>query len=154
MARVEDASSAQRERGAANANTQGAAESPEIAEADRREAEAFEAYLEGTGDGAAEFDELRRVLAAVGEMEPVQAPVDFYDQVTRKLRRRRLLSGEAAAAGLVSMPFQVISVLAILAVGALYLLAELDRDQRPLQREPSVKGDSEGKAREVTRGAP
>lgn len=124
------------------ANSIGMGSSAPDEAADEREAEAFEAYLEGAGEGPEDFADLRRVLAVMGEMEPIAAPDDFYDQVSRKLRRRRLLSGEAAAASLVSMPFQVVSVLAILIVAALYLLAEIDRDHRPFERAEPVTGDT------------
>jgi anti-sigma factor RsiW len=103
---------------------------------DGEQAAAFEDYLESSADAREELDELRRVVALVSGLPGVEPPPDFYETLSKKLRRRP--SGpDAVTLTLISLPFQVLSILVILTVAALYMMAELERaPQGGLERDP------------------
>lgn len=98
------------------------------AELGERESQAFEDYLEQDPRAQQEVAELRQIMALVGGLPRVAAPDGFADQVQRRLKRQRLLREPGAAATLVSLPFQVLSIVVILAIATLYMMAQLDRE--------------------------
>jgi anti-sigma factor RsiW len=99
------------------------------------EAEAFAAILAESPETREEFEQLQNMLALVHALPEVEAPADFYDKVAKKIRRRRLMRGESFS--LVSLPFQVLSVMVVLAVGVIYMMLQLDRDPaNALVRDP------------------
>ncbi|NJK32310.1 MAG: hypothetical protein HC927_07810 [Deltaproteobacteria bacterium] len=53
------------------------------------EAESFEQMLASSPEAKREVEDLRRMLTLVRELPPVEAPPDFYENVAKKLRRRR-----------------------------------------------------------------
>jgi anti-sigma factor RsiW len=112
------------------------------------EAAEFEAFLESSAEAREEMDDLRKMLAVVGRLAEVKAPPGFYERVTRTMRRRRLWGGEGIWAGLSSLPFQVLSIVLILAVAVTYMLLQLDRDRAHLEKDPDrpevVDGAEEG----------
>lgn len=109
---------------------------------DANDAAAFEAMMQADEDAQAEFAGLRDMLKLVKELPEVEAPPDFYENVARKIRRRKLLSGEFWL--LVSLPFQVLSVLVVLAIAVIYMMVQLDRDPAAkLERERAPVVDSD-----------
>ncbi|HLT36515.1 MAG TPA: hypothetical protein VK034_09515, partial [Enhygromyxa sp.] len=66
----------------------------------------------------------------------VEAPPDFYEKVSKKLRRRR--AGGEAAVGLVSLPFQVLSIIVIMMIAATYLMLEIEREDAQIEKDPSA----------------
>lgn len=103
----------------------------------RDDAQRWTDYLDGELDGSEaealeadpEAEELRQVLALVGQLPPVAAPEDFYEKVERRLRRRSLTRWDGRFAAALAWPFQAVSVLVILAVAALYLFATLESER-------------------------
>lgn len=93
---------------------------------DANDAQAFEALMEADEAAQEEFSQLRDMLALVKDLPEVEAPPDFYEKVARKIRRRKLLSGEFWL--LVSLPFQVLSVVIVLVIAVMYMMIQLDRD--------------------------
>lgn len=105
------------------------------AELDADEAAAFEARLAESPEAQAELADLEKVLSLVSRLPSVDAPEDFYDELSRRIRRKAMLKPDNPWLTLIALPFQVLSILVILAVAALYMMAELDRYPGPLERE-------------------
>ena len=101
------------------------------------EAESFEKWLEDSPEARQEVESLRKLLSVVRDLPDVEAPPDFYEKVSKKLRHRRL-GPEGAAMGLVSLPFQVISIMVIMVIAATYLMLEIERDATPIEKDPSA----------------
>ena len=63
---------------------------------------------------------------------------------SKRLRRRQLAEPDGAKLALISLPFQVLSILVILTVAALYMMAQLDQEpQGAVERDPTVAPDPE-----------
>jgi anti-sigma factor RsiW len=116
------------------------------AELDPTAAAAFEGFLSEEPQARAELDDLRKVVALVGSLREEEPPPDFTDKVTRRLRRRQILEGEGGLWTLLSLPFQVLSVLVVLAIAGFYMLAQLEgsprgtveRDAAPALQDPDA----------------
>jgi len=100
------------------------------------ESESFEKWLADSPEARKELESLQKILSVVRELPDIEAPPDFYEQVSKKLRRRRM--PEAAKAGLVSIPFQVLSIMVIMVIAATYLMLEIERDSAPIEKDPSA----------------
>jgi anti-sigma factor RsiW len=100
------------------------------------DAESFERWLEESPEARREVESLRKILSVVRELPEVEAPPDFYEKVSKKLRRRR--AGPEGALGLVSLPFQVLSILVIMVIAATYLMLEIERDSATIEKDPSA----------------
>lgn len=115
------------------------------------ESAAFEAFLDDEPDARDELDGMRKLLGALGNLPEPEAPPDLYDSVHRRLRREKV-RGDGLLGALVSLPFQVLSIVIILAAAAVFLMAELDRERHELDKsapsEPAEAseppGDGEG----------
>ena len=86
-----------------------------------------------------ELSGLQSMLRLVKGLPEEQAPPDFYEKVSKKIRRRRWFRGEYLIA--LSLPFQILNVLVILAVAVVYMMLHLDTDigDRKLERDPTVR---------------
>lgn len=117
-------------------------------ELEATDAQAFEDLLESSPEVQEELAELRKVISLVGGLGKVEAPDDFYDKLNRRLRRKQLLEPQTQSKlALVAVPFQVLSILVILTVAALYMMAELDGAPASIERElPTVPGAFESDA--------
>jgi anti-sigma factor RsiW len=104
------------------------------AELPAEEAAAFEAQLAEDPEARSELEQLRKLMSLVQSLPEVQAPPDFAEKVARRVRRRQLLTSDATWS-LVSLPFQVLSILVILTVAALYMMAQLEQQPTSLERE-------------------
>jgi anti-sigma factor RsiW len=120
------------------------------AELDPTGAAELERELQELPEMRAELDALRRTIDLVASLPRESAPPDFDAKLARVLKRRRILDIEALAGNLISMPFQVLSILVVLAVAAAYMFAELERvPTGRLQRveqvaQDAASGESEG----------
>ena len=102
-----------------------------------REAESFEKLLDEEPETRKEIEDLQRILSVVRELPAeIEAPPDFYEQVNKKLRRRRI-AGDASMS-LVSLPFQVLSILVIMIIAATYLMSEIEREDAEIEKDPSA----------------
>jgi anti-sigma factor RsiW len=99
------------------------------------DAESFEKLLDESPEARREFEDLQKVLSIVRDLPEVEAPPDFYEQVAKKLRRRR---GGSDAMSVASLPFQVISVFVIMVIAATYLMIEIDRENAQIEKDPSA----------------
>jgi anti-sigma factor RsiW len=99
----------------------------------------LEAMLATSPAAQKELSGLQNMLRLVKGLPEEQAPPDFYEKVAKKIRRRRWLRGEYLIA--LSLPFQIINVLVILAVAVVYMMLHLDVDVagRKLERDPTVQ---------------
>jgi anti-sigma factor RsiW len=114
------------------------------AELDAAEAEAFESFLAETPEAQKELEDLRKMVELVSALQRVQAPPDFYEKLSRKLRRRAAFERDSGLLGLLTLPFQVICIVVILTVAALYMMAELDQQPQSIERDPaSVPADDD-----------
>jgi len=120
-------------------------------ELDEGEAARFEAFLADSPDAQREMSEMQMMLAAVSQLGTVSAPEDFYDKLDRKLRRRKLLSADGLASSVVSVPFQVLSILVILAIAVSYMMLQLD-DAAQIEKE-SGDGSTEASVETPPEGA-
>lgn len=98
------------------------------------ESAAFEARLDEDPETREELDGMRRLLGALSGLPEVEAPPDLYEQVRRKLRRKPM-SPEGWLTGMVTLPFQVLSLVVILAAAAIFLMSELDREHQVVEDE-------------------
>lgn len=108
------------------------------AELPAHEAEEFESMIADDPAARSELEELRKVMALVASLPDVEAPPDFVEKVARRVRRRQLLAPEGALLGLISLPFQVLSMIVILAAAALYMMAQLERQPTGIERDSAA----------------
>lgn len=101
------------------------------------DAASFEKWLEDSPEARLEVESLRRMLSVVRELPDVEAPPDFYDKLAKKLRRRRH-GAESAPMGLISLPFQVLSIMVIMVIAATYLMLEIEREDAQIEKDPSA----------------
>jgi anti-sigma factor RsiW len=115
-------------------------------ELDEEESAAFEAQLAASPEAQEELAELQQMLQLVKGLPEVEAPADFYEKVAKKIRRRKLLEGDLPV--FVTLPFQVLSVIVVLAIAVVYTMIHLDRDPAAkLEKDPkAAAADSEGEA--------
>jgi anti-sigma factor RsiW len=100
------------------------------------EAESLEKLLEESPEARREFEDLQRVLSIVRDLPEVEAPPDFYENVAKKLRRRR--AGGEGVMSVFSLPFQVISVFVLMVIAATYLMMEIERENAKIEKDPSA----------------
>ena len=110
------------------------------AELGEEEVEEFERHLAESPEARAELEDLRKMMQLVRGLPEVDAPPDFYEKVSRKLRRRAILNPDALASSAITLPFQVLSILVVLTAAALYMMAQLD--DRPASIEPINQQDA------------
>lgn len=99
----------------------------------------LEAMLADSPDAQKELSGLQSMLRLVKALPEEQAPPDFYEKVAKKIRRRRWLRGDYLVA--LSLPFQIINVMVILAVAVVYMMLHLQSDvaSGKLERDPTVQ---------------
>jgi anti-sigma factor RsiW len=100
------------------------------------DAESFKKYLDASPEARREVEDLEKILSVVRELPDVEAPPDFYDKLSKKLRRRR--AGADGSLSLVSLPFQVLSILVILVIAATILMLEIERENAQIEKDPSA----------------
>lgn len=105
------------------------------AELPAEDAAAFEEELARDPSAQSELEQLQRVMSLVSSLPDVQAPPDFYEKVSKRIRRRQLFALDGGAWSLLSLPFQVLSMLVILSVAAIYMMAQLEQQPTGLERE-------------------
>ena len=102
------------------------------------EAAKVEKLLAESPEARAELSGLQNMLKLVKGLPEVEAPPDFYEKVAKKLRRRRV--GSDGTMSVLTLPFQVLSVVLILMVAATYMLLHLDHDPSvKLEKDTTVK---------------
>lgn len=101
------------------------------------DAESFEKWLEDSPDARREVESLQKILSVVRELPDVEAPPDFYDKLSKKLRRRRG-GPEGLPLTLISLPFQVLSIIVIMVIAATYLMVEIEREDAKIEKDPSA----------------
>ncbi|GEM_PF-3684887 len=115
------------------------------------DAQALEGHLREQPETHAELEALRRTKALVAGLPRPVAPVDFYEQVARGLRRRAR-TDPAAWLLTLAIPLQVISIVVILVVATIYMLMQLEQvPAGKLQRDLSVSPSDDS---EVTQSQP
>jgi anti-sigma factor RsiW len=100
------------------------------------EVEDFEKFLEDSPEARREVESLQKILSIVRELPDVEAPPDFYEKVSKKLRRRR--AGAETSPGLIPLPFQVLSIIVIMMIAATYLMLEIEREDAQIEKDPSA----------------
>jgi anti-sigma factor RsiW len=103
-------------------------------ELEEGEREEIESFLRDSPEAQEELDDLRRIVSLVGNLPRVEAPEDFYEKLSKRLRRKQLLQPDSPLLTLISLPFQVLSILVILAVAALYMMAQLEATPTTIER--------------------
>lgn len=118
------------------------------AELGDEDAAAFEEALENDPEAKSELEQLRRVMSLVSTLPDVEAPPDFYEKVSKRIRKRQRFALDNNAWILISLPFQVLSIIVILTVAGLYMMAELEKKPQSFEREaiPGTMPDGEGAA--------
>jgi anti-sigma factor RsiW len=111
------------------------------------EAESFEKFLEGSPEARREVEDLQKILSVVRELPEVEAPPDFYDKLSKKLRRRRG-GPDGLPLTLISLPFQVLSIMVIMVIAATYLMLEIERENAQIEKDPSAAQAKEKAERE------
>ncbi len=109
---------------------------------DKRRAE-FETLLKNDEETQREFAEMQQMLRMVAELPEVCAPPDFYEKLSKKIRKRPV-DGHNLLLGLISLPFQVLSILVILVIAASFLMLELDDVSGSLELEKDPSAQSRG----------
>ena len=100
------------------------------------DAQAFEDLLESSPEVAEQLADLQKVISLVGGLGDVQAPEDFYEKLNRRLRRRQIMQPQTTSwLSWVALPLQLLSVLVILTVAALYMMSELESAPASIERE-------------------
>jgi anti-sigma factor RsiW len=99
------------------------------AELDAEQSAKVESFLKEHPEADEELSQLREVIALVSNLPSVGAPDDFYENLAKKLRRKHKRTQQATVWGLLWTPFQVLSILVVLAIATLFLMNELDRPQ-------------------------
>lgn len=105
-------------------------------ELEAEDAMAFEELLESSPEVAEELAELQKVISLVGGLGEVQAPDDFYEKLNRRIRRRQIMQPQTASKlTSIAVPLQILSMIVILTVAALYMMSELDKAPAKMERE-------------------
>ena len=107
------------------------------AELDASATAEFERYLHASPQAQVELAELRQFVRLVGGLKDVEAPPGFAEKVGRKIRRRQMWGGDVGLMALATVPFQVVTVLLVLALAVMYLVAQLEEQPRGLVRDTS-----------------
>jgi anti-sigma factor RsiW len=113
-------------------------------ELEEGEREEIESFLRDSPEAQEELDDLRRVVSLVAGLPSVEAPDDFYEKLSKRLRRKQLLQPDGPLLTLISLPFQVLSILVILAVAALYMMAQLEQTPKTIERDAAVASPQDG----------
>ncbi|MBC8066779.1 MAG: zf-HC2 domain-containing protein [Deltaproteobacteria bacterium] len=115
------------------------------AELDPAETAQFERYLDESPEARDELEDLRKMMKLVGSLRPVEAPHDFFEKLSRRLRRRQGLHRDLGLLSLVTLPFQVICIIVILTIAALHMMAQLEETPQAVERDPAsdVQRDSD-----------
>ena len=112
-------------------------------EMDEEETEAFEAEFADSPEAQEELADLRQVLQLVQGLPEVEAPPDFFEKVAKKIRRRKLLEGDVPV--FITLSFQVLSVMVVLVIAAVYTMIHLERDPAAkLEKDPKAAAAAEG----------
>ena len=101
-----------------------------------KDVEQFEKMLDESPEARREIEDLQKVLSIVRDLPQVEAPPDFYENVAKKLRRRR--GGADGVLSVATLPFQVLSVFVIMVIAATYLMIEIDRENSKIEKDPSA----------------
>lgn len=100
------------------------------------DAKAFQDLLESSPEVAEELADLQRVISLVGGLGEVQAPEDFYEKLNRRIRRRQIMEPQTGSKlTAIAVPLQILSMIVILTVAALYMMSELDKAPAKIERE-------------------
>jgi len=100
------------------------------------DARAFQDLLESSPEVAEELADLQKVISLVGGLGEVQAPEDFYEKLNRRLRRRQIMEPQTGSKlTAIAVPLQILSMIVILTVAALYMMSELDKAPAKIERE-------------------
>lgn len=111
------------------------------AELDEAQAQQFERFLDESPEARSELEDLRKVMKLVSSLQPVEAPHDFYEKLSRRLRRRAGQPRDQGLLALVTLPFQVICIIVILTIAAMHMMAQLE--ELPAAVEPDPASDAE-----------
>ena len=100
------------------------------------DAKAFQDLLESSPEVAEELADLQKVISLVGGLGEVQAPEDFYEKLNRRIRRRQIMEPQTGSKlTAIAVPLQILSMIVILTVAALYMMSELDKAPAKIERE-------------------
>lgn len=102
------------------------------------EAEAVEQMLAASPEAREELEDLRKLVQLVAGLGAVEAPRDFYEKLSRKLKRRQAFDGNQGLLAVLTMPFQVVCIIVILTVAAMYMMAQLEAAPQSIERDPSA----------------
>ena len=122
----------------------------ELEDGERKELESF---LRESPEAQEELEDLRRMVSLVGNLPAIEAPDDFYEKLSKRLRRKQMLQPDGPLLTLISLPFQVLSILVILAVAALYMMAQLEQTPTTIEKHDAVSSPQEA-PEGVSRPAP
>jgi anti-sigma factor RsiW len=112
------------------------------AELDPAESEAFESFLAESPEAQKELEDLRKMVQLVGKLENAFAPPDFCEKLNRKIRRRQAFERDSGLFGLLTLPFQVVCIIVILTIAAMYMMAQLDEQPQSVERETDVQDEA------------
>ena len=100
------------------------------------DAKAFQDLLESSPEVAEELADLQKVISLVGGLGDVRAPEDFYEKLNRRIRRRQIMEPQTGSKlTAIAVPLQILSMIVILTVAALYMMSELDKAPTKIERE-------------------
>ena len=100
------------------------------------DAQAFESLLDSSPAVQEELADLQKVISLVSGLGDVEAPEDFYEKLNRRIRRRQIMQPQTSSKlALIAVPLQILSILVILTVAALYMMSELDAAPQSIERE-------------------
>jgi anti-sigma factor RsiW len=111
-------------------------------ELEGQDAEQFEKLLEESPEARREIEDLQKILTIVRDLPEVEAPPDFYENVAKKLRRRR--GGAEGVLSVMALPFQVLSIFVVMVIAATYLMIEIDRENAKIEKDPSAAKVQQG----------
>ena len=100
------------------------------------DAKAFQDLLESSPEVAEELADNQKVISLVGGLGDVRAPEDFYEKLNRRIRRRQIMEPQTGSKlTAIAVPLQILSMIVILTVAALYMMSELDKAPTKIERE-------------------
>ncbi len=102
------------------------------------ESAAVEEMLAASPEAREELEDLRKLVQLVAGLGTVEAPRDFYEKLARKLRRRQAFESNQGLLAMLTMPFQVLCIVVILTVAAMYMMAQLEAAPQSIERDPQA----------------
>ena len=107
----------------------------------KQESAQFAELLVKSPEINAEYNDFKRVIQLVSNLPTMEVSNDFYEKLTRKMRRKRTIVDSQPS--LLSLSLQVLSILVMLMVAAIYVSLQIERDPKVILEQAPKTSESQ-----------